>query len=106
MSRSRLHLPLLAVLLVLPAACSTSADYGNAQAMSCAELNNAVTQSSSDISRTAVRRGRIGNVDIPSWLPGGASTQQALVDRSTTRLDTERSAQADILAERNSRCRS
>lgn len=100
-----LYLPSLAV-LALSAGCATSVDYGQVRSMSCAELNAAVGESATDISRTAVRRGNVSNFDVPFWILGAERAKTALVERDTRRIDEMRGAQGEVVSERDRRCRS
>ncbi len=72
--------------------------------LSCAELNEIVARTSSDISRTAVTRGQIANADIPNWVPGGRSVGTKLVDRQTGKLDKLQEHQTAVVAARNRNC--
>ncbi len=97
----------MALLLSLIGGCSSTTvrtSEGNYSGLSCAQLNELVAGSSSDISRTAVTRGQIEHTDIPRWLPGGQRVGTKLVDRQTVKLDTLQQQQAALLAARDRNC--
>lgn len=96
----------IAVVLSFIGGCSTTVrptDTAYLQ-LSCAELNELVYRTSSDISRAAVTRGQIEQADIPNWVPGGRSVSAKLVDRQTGKLDNLQENQTAILAARNRNC--
>ncbi|CDX24411.1 conserved exported hypothetical protein [Mesorhizobium sp. ORS 3324] len=101
-------LPLTAMLL-LTAGCSStvaSIDAGTYAKMSCAELNSALGDTATDISRTAIARGKVASTSVPSWLLGGERVKAAVADRDTARIEKLQQQQQAIIAARKQRCRS
>lgn len=77
---------------------SYSANY---QAMNCIELNNGIADTANGISRAAITR---ENINVPFWIPGGASARARLQNRQTSRIERFRQEQAVLKAARASRC--
>ncbi|PBB82406.1 hypothetical protein CK218_06060 [Mesorhizobium sp. WSM3879] len=93
--------------LTLIAGCSSSvasinpAKYGG---MSCAELNSALGDTATDISRTAISRGKVANTSVPTWLLGGERVKTVVANRDTARIERLQQQQQAIIAARKSRC--
>ncbi len=71
--------PILVLALAFVAGCSStvaSTDPGKYDKMSCAELNSALGDTATDISRTAISRGKVANTSVPSWLLGGETSRR------------------------------
>lgn len=99
-------LPLTAVLL-LTAGCSStvaSIEPGKYDKMSCAELNSALGNTATDISRTAISRGKVANTSVPSWLLGGERVKTVVANRDTARIEKLQQQQLAIVAARKQRC--
>ncbi|AZO25071.1 MULTISPECIES: hypothetical protein [unclassified Mesorhizobium] len=99
-------LPLTAV-LTLAAGCSStvaSIDPGKYDKMSCAELNSALGDTATDISRTAISRGKVANTSVPSWLLGGERVKTVVANRDTARIEKLQQQQQAIVAARKQRC--
>lgn len=65
--------PALVIALVLVAGCSSigrTVDPAKYEEMSCIELNSALGSIASEISQTAITRGKVANTSVPGWLPG------------------------------------
>jgi hypothetical protein len=97
-------------LLLLATGCSTlsrapTADPAAYAALGCNELNNEITAVSTDISRTAITRGRVTQTNIPTWVPGGQRVATAVVDRQTTRIEGLREQERAMAAARAGACR-
>ncbi len=72
--------------------------------MSCIELNQAVRETSSELSQIAITRGKAEDVAVPSWLLGGARLQASYADRQTARIERLRQEQDAALAVRRGKC--
>lgn len=88
----------------LAAACSTTSGPQVSASSSCDDLNVAIAETSQGISTTAINRGRVGDVNVPRWLPVGARAQDALVARNTRQIDELKSRQEQAIAAYQSRC--
>lgn len=73
-------------------------------ASSCVELNNAIGETSENISTTAIGRGKVSQWDIPIWAPGGAKAVSAIKSRQTAKIDQLQAEQAALVAARNRQC--
>ncbi|MCV0397640.1 MAG: hypothetical protein K5872_17520 [Rhizobiaceae bacterium] len=104
MSRTPARWSAIFAILVV-AGCASRADLGDPMALSCTEIDGAVDRSSKDISAAARSRGRVDSYDPPRWLLGAPRAQQAFVDRQTRRIDELKSAQDQVVAEYQRRCR-
>jgi len=76
------------------------------ETMSCTDLNVALGNVASDISQTAVARGKIVNTSVPNWLWGGARVKTAVANRETARIDRLQQQEDAIVAARKRRCSS
>lgn len=97
-------------LLLLAAGCSTfsrapTADPAAYAAKSCNELNNEIAAVSTNISRTAITRGRVAQTNVPTWVPGGQRVATAVVDRQTARIDGLQEQERAMTAARADACR-
>ncbi len=72
--------------------------------MSCQDLNVALGNNATDISRTAISRGKVANTSVPKWLLGGERVKTAVANRDTTRIDRLQQQQQAIVAVRKQRC--
>jgi len=72
--------------------------------MSCAELNSALGDTATDISRTAISRGKVANTSVPSWLLGGERVKTVVANRDTARIEKLQQQQQAIIAVRKQRC--
>ncbi|MBZ9733338.1 MULTISPECIES: hypothetical protein [unclassified Mesorhizobium] len=99
-------LPTIAVLLFAAGCSSTTASISpaNYDKMNCPELNNAVGDTATDISRTAIARGKVANTSVPTWLLGGERVKTAIANRETARIERLQQQQQVIVATRNRRC--
>ncbi|UCI06814.1 hypothetical protein [Mesorhizobium sp. B1-1-8] len=99
---------LTAVLLVAAGCSSTVASINPAQydKMSCTELNVALGDTATDISRTAIARGKVANTSVPSWLLGGSTVKTGIANRETARIERLQQQQQAIVAARARRCTS
>ena len=99
-------LPVIAALLFAAGCSSTAASLDPAKddKMNCAELNNAVGDTATDISRTAISRGKVANTSVPSWLLGGERVKSVVANRDTARIEKLQQQQQTITAARNKRC--
>ncbi|MDG4854545.1 MAG: hypothetical protein EOQ55_01110 [Mesorhizobium sp.] len=93
--------------LTLIAGCSSSVASINPakyDGMSCAELNSALGDTATDISRTAISRGKVANTSVPTWLLGGERVKTVVANRDTARIERLQQQQQAIIAARKSRC--
>ncbi|RWM32000.1 hypothetical protein [Mesorhizobium sp.] len=100
---------ILPVIATLPfaAGCSStvaSIDPAKYDMMSCAELNSALGDTATDISRTAISRGKVANTSVPSWLLGGERVKTVVANRDTARIEKLQQQQQAIVATRKQRC--
>ncbi|MEI9411186.1 hypothetical protein [Mesorhizobium salmacidum] len=101
--------PVLLATVFLVAGCSSigrTADPAKYESMSCTELNSAVGSSASDISQTAITRGKVANTRVPRWLPGGSRVKMAVANRETARIDRLKQQQDAVVAVRAYKCAS
>ncbi|RRH95430.1 hypothetical protein EH240_24630 [Mesorhizobium tamadayense] len=99
-------LPLTAMLL-LAAGCSSivaSMDPGKYDKMSCAELNSALGETATDISRTAISRGKVAKTSVPSWLLGGERVKAVVANRDTAKIERLQQQQQAVVAARARKC--
>ncbi|TIW23199.1 MAG: hypothetical protein E5V65_01790 [Mesorhizobium sp.] len=101
-------LPFTVTAMLLSAAgCSSttaSIDVGKYDSMTCAELNSALGDTATDISRTAISRGKVANTSVPSWLLGGERVKTVVANRDTARIERLQQQQQAIVAARRQRC--
>ncbi|WP_292449688.1 hypothetical protein [Mesorhizobium sp.] len=83
---------------------SASADTVKYDKMSCAELNVAMGDVATDVSRTAVNRGKVAQTNIPTWLWGGQRVAAAVTARQSARIEQLQRQEAAIAAARRSKC--
>lgn len=101
-----------AALLALPVVASGCAsavatgtvDAARYEAMSCEDLNVAMGEKASDLSKTAISRGRAEKIAIPNWLLGGKRAVGAVTNRQTTRIERLQAEEAAIYEARKRRC--
>ncbi|MGX7872063.1 hypothetical protein ACVDG5_003470 [Mesorhizobium sp. ORM6] len=99
--------PVLLVALLLVTGCSSigrTADPAKYESMSCAELNGALGSIASEISKTAITRGKVANTSVPRWLLGGMRVKTAVANRETARIDRLKQQHDVIVAVRARRC--
>ncbi|MET3591257.1 hypothetical protein ABID26_000636 [Mesorhizobium shonense] len=99
-------LPVIATLLFAAGCSSTAASLDPAKydRMSCAELNSALGDTATDISRTAISRGKVANTSVPSWLLGGERVKSVVANRDTARIKRLQQQQQAIVTARKSHC--
>ncbi|PBC11586.1 hypothetical protein [Mesorhizobium sp. WSM3859] len=99
-------LPILAFLLSTAGCSSTTASVSPAKydKMNCAELNNAVGDTATDISRTAIARGKVASTSVPNWLLGGERVKSVVANRETARIERLQQQQQAIATARRQRC--
>ncbi|WP_192244131.1 hypothetical protein [Mesorhizobium silamurunense] len=99
--------PILVLALAFVAGCSStvaSTDPGKYDKMSCAELNSALGDTATDISRTAISRGKVANTSVPSWLLGGERVKTVVANRDTAKIERLQQQQQAIVAARKQKC--
>jgi len=104
--RPRAFLPMTAMLLVA-AGCSSTvgpANQARYDKMSCSELNVALGDTATEISRTAIGRGKVAKTSVPSWLLGGERVKTVVADRETARIERLQQQQQAIVATRKRQC--
>lgn len=84
---------------------SGPADPAAYSAMDCAELNDRMRSTSSEISRTAITRGKVENTSVQHWIPGGTKVATAVADRQTKRIESLRDRERIITESRTGNCR-
>ena len=72
--------------------------------MTCQELNVALGDSATDISRTAIARGKVASTSVPTWLLGGERVKTAVANRDSARIERLQQQQQVIAAMRKQRC--
>jgi outer membrane murein-binding lipoprotein Lpp len=97
------------VTLFLLAGCSSISGRGSVDpsayaSMNCNELNETVAGLSTQISRTAINRGRVAQTNIPSWVPGGTRVATAVIDRQTAKIEKLQAQERTVSSARNSAC--
>ena len=100
--------PILAITgMLLMTSCSSpvgSINQAKYDKMSCAELNSALGDTATEISRNAISRGKVANTSVPNWLLGGERVKTAVANRETARIETLQQQQQAIVAARKQRC--
>lgn len=81
-----------------------SVDAAQYEAMSCEDLNVAMGEKASDMSKTAISRGRAEKIAIPNWLLGGTRAVAAVTSRQTARIERLQAEEAAIYEARKHRC--
>ncbi|WP_246688537.1 MULTISPECIES: hypothetical protein [unclassified Mesorhizobium] len=97
----------MTVILLAAAGCSsTVASIGPAKydKMSCSELNVALGDTATDISRTAIARGKVASTSVPTWLLGGERVKTAVANRETAKIERLQQQQQVMAAMRKQRC--
>ncbi|CAN7431458.1 hypothetical protein LJR234_002970 [Mesorhizobium amorphae] len=97
----------LAAMLLIAAGCSStgrSLDPAKYDKMTCTELNSALGDTASDISQTAITRGKVANTSVPRWLLGGSTVKTAVANRETARIERLQQQQLAIVAARKRQC--
>lgn len=96
----------IATLLLAAGCSSTTASISPAKydKMNCAELNNAVGDTATDISRTAIARGKVASTSVPIWLLGGERVKTVVANRETARIERLQQQQQAIVTARKQRC--
>ena len=99
-------LPIIVTVLVAAGCSSTVASISPAkyEKMSCTELNVALGDTATEISQTAISRGKVANTSVPSWLLGGESVKTVVANRETARIERLQQQQQAIAAARKQRC--
>ncbi|RWE34311.1 MAG: hypothetical protein EOS78_20770 [Mesorhizobium sp.] len=99
--------PVLLAAMFLVGGCATiggRADPAKYESMTCTELNSAVGSSASDISQTAIARGKVAKTNVPRWLLGGSRVKTAVANRETARIDRLKQQQDAAVAVRARKC--
>ena len=98
------RLPAILALAASLAACSSTGSSEPSAGASCDDLNVAIAKTSRDISAIAIRRGKVRDYDLPSWLLGASKAQDALAERNTRQIDELQARQQRLVAEYRQRC--
>lgn len=88
----------------IPTACASPLGSSNYDAMTCADLNIAMSDASKAVTQAAIARGNIDHASIPFWVPGGARAVSALKNRQTRQIERLQDQEAVIEAARKQRC--
>ncbi|WP_095198583.1 hypothetical protein [Mesorhizobium carmichaelinearum] len=99
--------PVLVIAMFLVTGCSSigrTVDPAKYDSMSCTELNSALGENASEISQTAITRGKVANASVPRWLLGGSRVKTAVANRETARIDRLKQQQDAIAAVRARKC--
>ena len=94
-------------LLLLAAGCSStvaSINPAKYDKMSCQELNSELGDTATDISRTAIARGKVASTSVPTWLLGGERVKSAVANRETAKIERLQQQQQVTAAMRKQRC--
>jgi len=86
------------------AGCAAATRQAGNSESPCAAANVAVGETSKALSAAAIGRGKIGNFDVPSWVPGGTTARSALTDRQTRKIEELEAELAAKRRERAARC--
>jgi len=99
-------LTLIGTLLAGAGCSSTVASINPAKydKMSCTELNSALGDTATEISRSAISRGKVAGTSVPNWLWGGGRVKTAVANRETARIEKLQRQQQAIIAARKQRC--
>lgn len=81
-----------------------SVDAAKYDTMSCVDLNVAMGTVASELSQTAIARGKVARANIPSWLWGGQRVASAVAARESAKIERLRQQQAAIAAARSRKC--
>jgi hypothetical protein len=105
-SKARLAAVLVPALCLVTGCSSIAGSVNPAKydKMTCVELNNALGSTASEISQTAISRGKVANTSVPRWLLGGSRVKTVVADRETARIDRLRQQQDAIVAARARKC--
>jgi hypothetical protein len=104
MQRLFLTLVSLAVLGGCASPFRSSVDVAKYDTMSCIELNAAMGAVATDISATAIARGKVAQTNIPSWLWGGQRVASTVTARQSADIERLQRQQTSIAAARRGRC--
>jgi hypothetical protein len=97
----------LTVMLLVAAGCSStvgSANQAKYDKMSCSALNVALGDTATEISRTAIGRGKVAKTSVPTWLLGGERVKTVVANRETARIERLQQQQQAIIATRKRQC--
>lgn len=72
--------------------------------MSCVELNVAMGTVASEISQTAIARGKVAHAKIPTWLWGGQRVASTVAASEGAKIERLQQQQAAIAAARSRKC--
>ncbi len=86
------------------AVATGSVDAAQYQGMSCEDLNVAMGEKATDISKTAISRGKVEKLAVPNWLLGGTRAVGAVTSRQTARIERLQAEETAIHSARKSRC--
>jgi hypothetical protein len=105
-SKARLAAVLVPALCLVTGCSSIAGSVNPAKydEMTCVELNNALGSTASEISQTAISRGKVANTSVPRWLLGGSRVKTVVADRETARIDRLKQQQDAIVAARARKC--
>lgn len=82
----------------------TSVDASKYDTMSCVELNVAMGTVASEISQTAIARGKVANTNIPTWLWGGQRVASTVAARESAKIERLQQQEEAIAAARSRKC--
>lgn len=72
----------------------------------CAKLNREIGDNSQAITGVAINRGKVDNLSVPFWVPGGTKAVSVITNRQTAKIEKLQADQSTTIAERNQTCRS
>jgi hypothetical protein len=81
-----------------------SVDTARYDNMSCVELNEAIGAVATEISQTAITRGKVAQTNSPTWLWGGRRVASTVTANQTRKIEQMRQEEAAIRAARGRRC--
>ena len=74
--------------------------------MTCPELNVALGDTATEISQTAIARGKVASTSVPSWLLGGERVKTVVANRETAKIERLQQQQQAMAATRKRQCAS
>lgn len=83
---------------------NTPADASGYAAMTCNELNERLGEVATEISRTAITRGKVTQTNIPGWVPGGRRVASRVIDRQTAQIESLQQRERAIASARDRSC--
>lgn len=99
-----LSIALLAIVVALAGCSSGPISASNHTSATCDDLNQAIGGNSKEITSTAVNRGKVDNLSLPPWIPGGEKARSVIKNRQTAKIERLQAEQSGMRASRAQRC--